>query len=245
MSQEPAREVSELSVVVPLHDERDNVAPLVAELLAFRDKLGLPCELILVDDGSQDGTARELALARASDPAIRVLSLPTTRGQSAALLAGVRASRMRHVATLDGDLQNDPLDLLRLLPLCRECDVAIGRRARRRDRWSRALAGRVANRVRRAVLRDPASDTGCSLRIFPRALLLELPAFDGMHRFLPALFQRAGATLSEIEVHHRERHSGRSKYTNWGRLRRTLPDLFGVWWLARRHPDLTGLSEEP
>jgi dolichol-phosphate mannosyltransferase len=229
--------------VVPLLDEEHNVEPLVAEIVALQAELEMSSELILIDDGSTDGTRAALERMRERHPALRIFAFPTRRGQSAAIAAGVRAARHAYVATLDGDLQNDVRDLRRMLALCERCEVVIGRRGVRRDTPSRRLAAHVANRVRGALLGDGASDSGCSLRLFPRARFLELAAFDGMHRFLPALFRAQGVTLCEIEVNHRERHSGRSKYTNWGRLRRTLPDLLGVLWLRSRSLDLDEMIE--
>ncbi len=236
--------ISGLSLVVPLYDEEHNVEPLVAEVTALQAELGLESELILVDDVSTDGT--RIALERAClNRGVRVLAFPSRRGQSAAIAAGVRAARHPYVATLDGDLQNDIRDLRRMLSLCDRCDVIIGRRAERRDSAYRRLAALTANRVRAKLLGDGARDSGCSLRLFPRDRFLELPAFDGMHRFLPALFRAQGARLCEIEVRHRERYSGRSKYTVLGRLRRTAPDLLGVLWLRSRRLDLRGLLEYP
>ena len=233
-----------LSLVVPLLDEEQNVEPLVKEVVAVQSELSLGLELILIDDGSTDRTRSELERMRSQHPELRILTFPTRRGQSAAISAGVRAARHPYVATLDGDLQNDVRDVRRMLALCGEtCDVVIGRRAERRDSASRRAAALLANRVRGALLGDGAADSGCSLKLFPRARFLELTPFDGMHRFLPALFRAQGARLCEIEVNHRERRAGRSKYTNWGRLRRTVPDLFGVLWLRSRRLDLSDLRE--
>lgn len=237
--------ISGLSLVVPLLDEEHNVAPLVAEISALQSELGVDSELILVDDGSTDGTRAELERARSLHKGVRILAFPTRRGQSAALAAGVRAARHPYVATLDGDLQNDVRDVRRMLALCGRCDVVIGRRGDRRDSASRRVAALLANRVRGWLLGDGAVDSGCALRLFPRARFLELTPFDGMHRFLPALFRAQGAILCEIEVRHRQRQSGRSKYTVLGRLRRTLPDLLGVLWLRARRLDLSGLLEDP
>jgi dolichol-phosphate mannosyltransferase len=149
-------------------------------------------------------------------------------------VAGILAARMSHTATMDGDLQNDPRDLPRMIAAAAEHDVVIGRRARRRDTFARRAAGKLANAVRRAALGDGASDTGCSLKVFPTGAFLALPRFDGMHRFLPALFRQQGLGIHELDVNHRERVAGRSKYTNLARLRRTIFDLFGVWWLSKR-----------
>lgn len=220
--------------MVPVFDEEDNVAPLAAEIDAVLAGLQLPTELIFVDDGSRDSTRRQLRDVIARHRNVRLVALARNQGQSAALLAGVRAARMSHVVTLDGDLQSDPTDLPLLLEQARSHDVVIGRRVERRDSLARRLAGRVANRVRRAVLGDGASDSGCSLKLFPTSAFLELPRFDGMHRFLPALFRDQGLAVHEVDVKHRERRAGRSKYTNLARLSRTLVDLFGVWWLSKR-----------
>jgi dolichol-phosphate mannosyltransferase len=223
-----------VSVVVPLCDEEENVAPLVAELVAVLGSLVLPWELILVDDGSRDETRKRVLEAAERHRRVRLVSLALNRGQSAALLAGVRAARMSHVATLDGDLQNDPADLPKLLESAGADDVVIGRRVKRHDVLGRRIAGRLANALRRLVLADGASDTGCSLKRFPADAFLALPRFDGMHRFLPALFRQQGMSVREIDVNHRERRAGRSKYTNLARLRLTALDLFGVWWLSKR-----------
>ncbi len=228
------QKVSGVSVVVPLFDEEENVEALVAELVSVHAANGYSWELILVDDGSRDETRKRALEAVELHRQTRLVPLARNLGQSAALVAGVRAARMSHVATLDGDLQNDPSDLPRLLARAEQFDVVIGRRRRRRDRLARRFAGRVANAARRAVLRDGAADTGCSLKVFPVAAFLLLPSFDGMHRFLPALFRDQGLSVSELDVNHRPRRAGRSKYSNLARLRRGLLDLFGVWWLSRR-----------
>jgi dolichol-phosphate mannosyltransferase len=226
--------VSGVSVVIPLFDEQDNVAPLAQELAAALADLPVPHEVIFVDDGSRDETRKRVLTVLESRPEMRLVALPRNQGQSSALVAGIRAARMSHTATLDGDLQNDPADLPRLVAAAADHDVVIGRRAKRRDTFARRAAGRLANAVRRAALGDGASDTGCSLKVFPTGAFLALPRFDGMHRFLPALFRQQGLQIHELDVNHRERVAGRSKYTNLARLRRTIFDLFGVWWLSKR-----------
>ncbi len=245
MSTRVARVISGLSVVVPVYDEEENIASLVAEIDAALAGLGLPHELILVDDGSRDATRKRVREAVEHYANVRLVALDRNQGQSAALVAGVRAARMSHVATLDGDLQNDPADVPRLLERAAGCDVVIGRRAVRRDTLARRLAGRFANAIRRAILGDGASDTGCSLKIFPAEVFLALPRFDGMHRFLPALFRDQGMSVSEVDVNHRERRAGRSKYTNLARLRRTVFDLLGVWWLSKRTIRLDAEDDAP
>lgn len=236
---------SGLSIVIPFYNEEANVRAVVDEVAATLEQLPLAGEIVAVDDGSRDGTPKALQEARQEHACVRVLSLPSNRGQSAAMVAGVRAARTTLVALMDGDGQNDPADLAHMLERLHGCEIVIGRRRARRDSRSRRWAARIANAIRRRVLRDSASDTGCSLKLFPRDAFLALPAFDGMHRFLPALFQQQGMRIREVEVHHRERLSGATKYTNLGRLVRTVPDLVGVLWLSRRQIDLSGLRENP
>jgi len=223
-----------VSVVVPLFDEEANVAPLVEELCGVLAASPLEFELILVDDGSRDETRKRVLEECERRANVRLVALARNSGQSAALLAGIREARFPLVATLDGDLQNDPADLPRLLEQASRCDVVIGRRRARRDPFMRRVAGRIAWAVLRAVLRDRASDTGCALRLFPAAAYLALPRFDGMHRFLPVLFASQGLAVCELDVNHRARRSGRSKYTNLARLRRGVVDVLGVRWLVRR-----------
>ncbi len=225
-----------LSIVVPVYNEAENVLPLLAEIdraLAAEP----PAEIIFVDDGSDDGTADRVRAAQAGRPDLRLLRHPGRSGQSAAVLTGVRAARGDWIATLDGDGQNDPADILRLRRRL-ESDTGLalvgGLRRKRRDRLSRRLAGRFANGLRQAILKDGCSDTGCGLKLFRRDAFLALPSFDGMHRFLPALFLREGFRTAYEPVGHRPRQRGRSKYGNMRRALIGVSDLLGVWWLLRR-----------
>jgi dolichol-phosphate mannosyltransferase len=224
-----------LSVVVPVHNEAGNVAPLVAEIARALDGR-LTYEIVYVDDGSTDGTAR--ALAEMAVPELRALRLRRPCGQSAAIRAGVRAARAPWVVTLDGDGQNDPADIPAMLAArdgaAAKAVLVAGVRAKRRDTLAKRWASRLANRLRGWLLRDRARDTGCGLKLFPRAAFLELPQFDHMHRFLPALFAAAGVTLVELPVNHRPRSKGRSHYGIVDRGLVGLVDLFGVAWLQRR-----------
>jgi dolichol-phosphate mannosyltransferase len=236
----------DLSIVIPVRDEAANIAPLVAEAVAALD--GLTCyEIVFVDDGSVDGTAAEILQLAAELSQLRLLRHPHSYGQSAALLSGVKAARGRWIATLDGDGQNDPADIPRLWHLIRAAPadpplLVAGQREKRHDNWSRRIASRVANRVRSRLLGDATPDTGCGLKLFPRALFIDLPAFDHMHRFLPALALRAGATVRSVLVNHRPRRRGASKYGLFDRLGVGIVDLVGVWWLQRRaiRPQLIG-----
>jgi dolichol-phosphate mannosyltransferase len=227
-----------LSVVIPVKDEAANVASLVAELRAALDG-SLAYEIVYVDDGSKDGTAAEVARLQAEAPHLRLLRHIRNYGQSAAIRSGVRAARAAWIATLDGDGQNDPADipkLWRILLTTPEAPSLLiaGYRESRQDSWSKRFASQVANRVRRRMLGDDAPDTGCGLKLFPRALFLELPYFDHMHRFLPALVLREGGIVRSIRVNHRPRRGGASKYGNFDRLGVGVVDLFGVIWLKRR-----------
>lgn len=228
-----------LSVVIPVHNEADNILPLVAEIRVALDGV-VDYELIYVDDGSTDATAQRLAAARRGFPRLRVIHHAQRYGQSAALLTGVRAARAAWVATLDGDGQNDPADIPRLLDVLadpgRPANLALvtGYRRRRRDSWSKRLSSRIANGVRARLLGDGNPDTGCGLKLVAREVFLALPFFDHMHRFLPALVRRQGGACLWVEVNHRPRRHGLSHYGMFNRLWIGVVDLLGVLWLQRR-----------
>ncbi len=236
----------DLSVVIPVKDEAENIGPLCAEIAAALDGV-MHYEIICVDDGSRDRTATELARLGSIMPQLRSLHHQHSCGQSAAILTGVKAATGGWIATLDGDGQNDPVDIPRLWRLAGGAPahpplLIAGCREKRQDSWSKRLASRIANRVRSRLLGDATPDTGCGLKLFPRALFLDLPAFDHMHRFLPALVLRAGGRVRSVAVNHRPRRSGASKYGVFDRLGVGIVDLFGVWWLLRRpaRPELVG-----
>jgi len=231
-----------ISAVVPVRDEAGNIAPLIGELVRALAPLG-SFEIVYVDDGSGDGTEDALRRAAALTPQLVLLRHRTSCGQSAALISGIRAARGEWIATLDGDGQNDPADIARLLA-ARDAALAAdpanpavmicGRRAKRRDTALRRLTSRVANTIRAWALGDRTPDTGCSLKLFRRADFLAMPAFDHMHRFLPALMLRLGGRVQSVDVGHRPRLSGRSNYGLFDRLWVGIVDLFGVMWLMRR-----------
>ena len=233
-----------ISVVVPVFDEEPNLAPLVQEIgAAFA---GLDYELLVVDDGSRDGTAATLARLAAEEPRLRPLRHDRNYGQSAALATGFAAARGELLVTLDGDLQNDPADAPRLLAeLERGFDVVSGVRQRRQDSWVRKVSSRIANGVRRRVLDDGITDVGCSMKAYRTRVLKRLPPFHGMHRFLPALARMEGARITELPVTHRARRFGKSKYNISNRLWRGLADLLGVWWLQRRWVAVGAVEEIP
>jgi dolichol-phosphate mannosyltransferase len=225
-----------LSVVVPVKDEAGNVAPLVREIAAALT--GGEHEILFVDDGSTDGTAAALTALKSEIPQLRVLRHGRNLGQSRGIRTGVQAARGDIIVTLDGDGQNDPADIPKLLEALRaQPDVAMvsGIRVKRQDSASRRLASRLGNRFRSALLGDGATDTGCGLKAFRRAVFLDLPYFDHLHRFLIAMVLREGWKVTYVPVNHRPRLTGTSKYTNFGRLLVSIQDLLGVRWLQRRY----------
>src|SRR6516164_1486369 len=228
----------DLSVVIPVKNEAENIGPLVGEIRAALDGL-VEYEILYVDDGSSDGTFAEISRIAAKIPQIRLLRHTQNCGQSAAIRTGVRAARAAWIATLDGDGQNDPADIPALWHQARQAAanpplMIAGCRARRRDSWSKRLASRVANTVRGRLLGDRTPDTACGLKLFPRSLFLDLPYFDHMHRFLPALVLREGGVVRSLPVNHRPRCGGSSKYGIFDRLGVGIIDLFGVMWLQHR-----------
>lgn len=239
-----------LSIVIPVRNEAENLPALLDEIDAAL-AAHAPYEVIVVDDGSTDATAAVLAARAAGAPHLRVLRHPRSAGQSAAIHSGVLAARADVVATLDGDGQNPPADLPRLVaPLLGgppELGLVAGQRVGRRDTLSKRLASRAANAIRARALADGTRDTGCGLKAFRRDAFLRLPYFDHMHRYLPALFARDGWQIRLVDVGHRPRGAGRSNYTNWQRALVGAVDLLGVMWLIRRRkkaqPAATGESE--
>ena len=235
-----------ISVVIPVFDEEGNVADLAGEIArAFE---GRSYEMIFVDDASRDGTLKTLMALKAAHPQLRVLAHKRNAGQSRALRTGAEAARGGILVTLDGDGQNDPADAPALVERLRaggpELGLVGGLRLRRQDSWSKKVGSKIGNGVRRRILRDDALDTGCGLKAMWRSAYLRFPYFDHMHRFLPALAKREGLKVDFVEVRHRPRASGQSKYTNWRRLKASLGDLAGVVWLLNR-ARAPGVVEEP
>jgi len=221
--------MSNVSVVVPLYNEEENVSILQRELT---DALtGLDYEIIFVDDGSRDETASRIV----PGPRIRVLRFEKNSGQSAAIFAGLQAVRSEIAVLIDGDLQNDPADIPRLLAeISRGADLVCGYRARRKDTMVKRITSRVANFVRSRFTHDGVRDTGCTLKAMQRDCIEALVPFKGMHRFIPALVKGAGYRLVEIPVNHRPRRFGQSKYGLGNRAVRATIDMFGVRWLLSR-----------
>ncbi len=218
----------ELSIVVPFFNEEENVEAVLAEVRRAQPE----AELVAVDDGSRDATWAKIQAV----PGVRGVKMPRNMGQSAAMYRGILAATGELVGTMDGDGQTDPADYAAMVAALRRehVDVVIGYRATREDSWSKRWASKFANAIRQAVLHDRARDTGCPMKLFRREARAALVPFNGMHRFMPALFRGAGFTIFEMPVRHRQRAKGVSKYTNWGRAWRGLYDLFGVCWLLKR-----------
>jgi len=224
--------MNRVSIVVPLYNEEENVGILQRELTEALK--GLDYEIIFVDDGSRDGTVAGIA----SDPRIRVLQFEKNAGQSAAIFAGLRAVRGEVAILIDGDLQNDPADIPRLLAeISRGADLVCGYRAQRKDTVIKRITSRIANFVRSRFTRDGVRDTGCTLKAMRRDCIAALVPFKGMHRFIPALVKGAGYRLVEIPVNHRPRRFGQSKYGLGNRAVRATIDMFGVRWLLSRRLD--------
>ena len=238
-----------LTVVVPVHNETENLAPLIGEIRAALAS-GPAFEIVYVDDGSTDETLAKLIEIANETPELRVLRHVNCCGQSAAIHTGVRNAHASLIATLDGDGQNDPADIPALVEKYNaegggERLMIAGLRAKRRDTAIRRLSSRVANGIRSSLLKDDTPDTGCGLKVFPRQAFLDFPRFDHMHRFMPALMIRLGGRVMSVPVNHRPRERGTSKYGVWNRLWVGIVDLFGVMWLQSRGSKPEVVEETP
>ena len=222
------RDTSQLtrSVIVPFYNEEDCVVGVLEEIR----KAQPTAEIIAVDDGSKDQTWERIGTVSG----VTGLRLRENRGQSAAMYAGLQHASGEVCVLMDGDGQNDPADIDALISKLNQADIVCGYRATRKDTWSRRIASKVANAIRRIFLDDGARDTGCSLKVFSRPCVELLVPFNGLHRYLPAIFKKAGLTIAEVPVNHRPRTQGTSKYTNWNRAIRGIYDLIGVAWLLNR-----------
>src|SRR5881628_2881860 len=227
---------TEVSLVVPVYNERDSLPLLVDEIGAALGGREIGYEIVAVDDGSTDGSLEALKALKRDHPELHIVAFAAHAGQTAAFAAGFRAARGRVAVTLDADLQNDPADIPALLSELERSDAAavVGYRVDRRDSGWKRLQSRIANGVRNRLNRETIRDTGCSLKAFRADAARELPLFNGMHRFLPTLIKMQGGRVSEVPVHHRPRRFGRTKYGMWNRVFRSLADAFAVRWMQRR-----------
>ena len=245
MNADGSTPIPAISVVVPVRNEAENVAPLVAEIAAALT--GRDFEVIYVNDGSTDNTAAEVTRLKAQHPWLRQVRHAVSCGQSAALRTGMSAARGRVIVTLDGDGQNDPAFLPKLVDAldsgAPRIGLVAGQRVGRKDTAFKRFQSRFANKVRGAILRDGTRDSGCGLKCFPRDVGLALPYFDGLHRFLPALIRREGRDIGYLDVIDRPRAHGVSNYGFWDRLWIGILDLGGVWWLIRRRKRVPDIAE--
>ncbi|OGP53726.1 MAG: glycosyl transferase [Deltaproteobacteria bacterium RBG_13_52_11] len=225
----------DISIVIPVYNEEDNLKPLVTELREALHGVNKSYEIIFVDDGSWDRSFAILKEAASQDPQIRVIRFRKNTGQTAAFDAGFRASQGDIVVTMDADLQNDPHDIPHLLEKIGEFDVVCGWRHKRRDPWIKIVSSKIANFVRNKLSDEEIVDTGCSLKAFRSECLQDMKLFNGMHRFLPTLAKMEGFTVTQVKVNHRPRKFGTTKYNVTNRMVRAFADLLAVRWMKKRN----------
>ena len=223
-----------VSIVVPVYNEQDNVLPLAEELHRLHKDIP-DLEVLFIDDGSKDQTWERVREAQSKMSTIHGVHYSPNRGQSHAMLVGLRCAKGDVLVTLDGDMQNNPADIPGMLAELKDDDAVCGFRAARKDTWARRIGSKIANRVRNWATHDGIRDTGCSLKVFKRQCVDDLPSVEGVHRFMPAYFKLNGRRIKEVAVDHRARTMGMSKYTNMKRLPRTIFDLFGFVWYRKRY----------
>lgn len=222
------------SLVIPFKNEEDNVLPLLDEIRPVMEALKEPFEVIAVEDGSDDRTLELLKGYKSKAPWLRVLKFSKNFGQSSAFDAGFKAAKGEYVITLDGDLQNDPKDIPRMLEMAKSADLVCGIRAKRKDTFVKRATSKLANFVRSRLCEDGVKDTGCSLKIYRRSCLEKIKLYHGMHRFLPALFVIEGFKIKELPVNHRARSGGVTKYNFFNRSFNTIADMLAVRWMKNR-----------
>lgn len=223
------------SIVIPLKNEIGNIENLIEEIKPVMKILGEPWELICIDDGSTDGTLELLRNLSKDNPFLRIIAFKRNYGQSSAFEAGFKASNGKFIITLDGDGQNDPKDIPKLVELIPHCDIVCGIRSKRKDTLSKKITSKIANKVRNWLIDDGVQDTGCSLKVYRKASLDQIKLYQGMHRFLPALFKIQGFQIEQVPVNHRERLKGKSNYHFFNRSFNTVADLLAVRWMKKRH----------
>ncbi|MBA3722083.1 MAG: glycosyltransferase family 2 protein [Parachlamydiaceae bacterium] len=223
------------SIVIPLKNEESNIGDLLNEIEPVMTKLHQTWEVICIDDGSTDNTRSVLLRLASKKKYLKPIIFNRNYGQSSAFDAGFKAAKGTFIITLDGDRQNDPADIPKLIELIHECDLVCGIRQKRKDPWNKRIISKIANPIRRWLCDDGVQDTGCSLKIYRRSCLQQIKMFNGMHRFLPALFKIENFKVTEVPVNHRERTSGKSNYNFFNRSFNTIADLIAVRWMKKRH----------
>lgn len=229
------KEVIQISVVVPVYNEEENLPILIPKLVKVLNPLGLSYEMVFVDDGSSDGSRKILKEMASQYPFFRIIGLKENRGLSTALLAGMREVRGEKIVTLDSDLQNDPEDIPKLLAYLDRYDMATGWRQKRDDPWLRRISSKIANAIRNRLSGEKIYDSACTLRAFKRECIKDIPIFNGMHRFLSTLVKMNGYRIIEVPVLHHSRKFGKAKYNIRNRALRAFIDLLGVRWMKGRH----------
>jgi len=225
----------EISVVVPVYNEEENLPVLIPKIGEVFEGIGLPYEMIFVDDGSSDGSLKVIKEMASRYPRLRIIKLKQNRGLSSALLAGMREARGEKVVTLDADLQNDPADIPKLLGYLGPYDMATGWRQKREDPWLKKISSKIANAIRNRLSGEEIKDSACTLRAFKRECVQNIPVFNGMHRFLSTLVKMEGYRVIEVPVIHHPRKFGKSKYNIRNRMVRAFVDLLAVRWMKGRH----------
>lgn len=223
------------SIVVPLKDEEDNIAILINEIEPIMNKTDEPWELICIDDGSKDSTPAILASLKNKKPYLIIVTFKENYGQSSAFDAGFKRAKGEYIITMDGDLQNDPKDIPKFLEKAKDFDMICGRRVNRKDTISKKITSYFANKIRSKICNDGVRDTGCSLKLYRKSCLEKIKLYEGMHRFLPALFNNENFRILEIPVNHRFRKHGKSKYNIFNRSFNTIADMLAVRWMRKRH----------
>lgn len=222
------------SIVIPIKDEEENIEELIDEVEAVMKTVKGSFEILCIDDGSKDQSLAILKRLSGLKPHLRILVFTKNFGQSSAFSAGFEAARGQYVITLDGDRQNDPQDIPKMIEAIADCDLVVGWRKERKDPWQKKIISKLSNFVRSRLCQDGVHDTGCSLKIYRKSALKKIKMYRGMHRFLPALFQIEGFKVKEIPVHHRERKKGKTKYHFFNRSLGPLFDMWAVFWMRRR-----------
>lgn len=237
-----------LSIVIPVYNEEGNIGPLVQRIANAVSGWRGTVEILFVDDGSSDQTLNLLKEAQANDSRIRIAHFQKNLGQTAAMAAGFRLASGEMIATIDADLQNDPMEIPRLVEMLKDWDVVCGVRTQRKDTWWRLFSSRIANGFRNWVTGDNIVDTGCTLKAYRRECLEGLELYKGMHRFLPTLIKMRGYRVTQVPVSHHPRLAGKTKYGTWGRLVKGLADVWAVRWMKKNHinyrPELQVLEKD-